>query len=180
MDTNSSISKEVLERLSGKWGLTIGTHLLFVLVSLVSGPVSLIVAGPLAVGLARFNLSLMRGEEAKTEQIFSGFRNFGNVFGVYILYLIIVVIGMFLFVIPGIIAILTLSQIFFLMGENPERGILDTLRESRDLMDGHKMQLFFLYLKFMLLSILCIFTLVYIYIYPQVLWTTVSCVGNKL
>jgi uncharacterized membrane protein len=159
MDTNSSISKEVLERLSGKWSLTIITHLVFFLVTMVSAPVSILVAGPLAVGLARFNLSLMRGEEAKTEQIFEGFRNFGNAFGVYILYMIIVCVGMIFFIVPGIIAALALSQVFFIMADNPENGILDTLRQSRDIMDGHKMQLLFLCIKFMLLSILCIFTL---------------------
>lgn len=159
MNTNSSISKEVLERLSGNWSLTVITHILFILASVISAPVSVIVAGPLAVGLAKFNLSLMRGEEAKTEQIFSGFKNFGNVFGVYILYIIIVAVGMILFIIPGIIAALMLSQVFFILAENPENEIIDTLRQSRDLMEGNKMQLFFLYLKFILLSILCLFTL---------------------
>jgi uncharacterized membrane protein len=159
MDSNSSISKEVLERLSGKWSLTIITHILFFLVTMISGPVSIIVVGPLAVGLAKFNLSLMRGEEAKTEQIFEGFKNFGNAFGVYILTLIIVCIGMILFIVPGIIAALALSQTFYILSENPDKGIVETLRQSRDMMEGHKMQLFFLYIKFMLLSFLCLFTL---------------------
>ena len=47
--------------------------------------VSLIVTGPLALGIAGFALNICRGKEAKTAQLFQGFDNFFTSTVAYIL-----------------------------------------------------------------------------------------------
>jgi uncharacterized membrane protein len=159
MKANSKITKSALEAIKGNWGTLILTYIVYVLISLFSSPVSLIVAGPLALGLATFNLSFVRGEEFSIEQLFSGFQNFGTAFGAAIMTAIFVSIGFFLLIIPGIVIAIMLSQVFYIIADNPELGVMDALKASREMMDGHKLQYFGLMIQFMLLSILCILTL---------------------
>jgi uncharacterized membrane protein len=53
-----------------------------------------------------------------------------------------------LLVVPGVIASLALFLVPYLLKDNPELSIMDTLRLSRKMMEGHKMQLFKLQLSF--------------------------------
>ncbi|WP_367565873.1 DUF975 family protein [Lacrimispora sp.] len=72
------------------------------------------------------------------------------------------------FVIPGIIASYRYSQAVFIMAENPDKGIMECIHESKEMMAGHKWELFVLGLSFILWDILGIFTcfLGFIYVIP--------------
>ena len=71
----------------------------------------------------------------------------------------LVAVGFILLIIPGIIAALMFSQVFFIMGEDKEIQAYDALVDSLNMMKGYKWKLFKICLRLFGLSILCIFTL---------------------
>ena len=48
---------------------------------------------------------------------------------------------------------------FFIIAEDSSISAIDALKKSRKMMDGHKMDYFFLSLRFLGLAILCLLTL---------------------
>ena len=71
----------------------------------------------------------------------------------------VIAVGFFLFIIPGVIASLMFSQVFFIMAEDDEIGAYDALVKSYNMMKGYKWKFFKINLRIMALAILCIFTL---------------------
>lgn len=154
------------ESLKDKWGLAIGTFLLFFLLSGAPQMVpflgqvgTLILAGPFMLGAAIFSLTISRNREAKLNQIFEGFNNFTNAMGAYLLMVLYVLLWTLLFVIPGIVASLSYSMIFFIMADDSTIGPTDALKKSKAMMYGYKIKLFGLTLRFLGLAFLCILTL---------------------
>ncbi len=73
-----------------------------------------------------------------------------------------------LLVVPGIIAAYSYSQAVFILVENPDKGVMQCIRESKEMMVGHKWEFFVLELSFILWQLLGIVTcgLAFIYVYP--------------
>lgn len=86
-----------------------------------------------------------------------------------------------LFIIPGIIAAYRYSQAMFVMVENPDKGVMQCIRESKEMMKGHKWEFFVLELSFILWQLLSAVTcgLALIYVAP---YMTVTMAGyyNKI
>ena len=61
--------------------------------------------------------------------------------------------------VPGVMASLSLFLTPYLLKDNPELSLTDTLRLSRNMMRGHKMQLFKLQLSFLGWGVLNVLTL---------------------
>jgi uncharacterized membrane protein len=163
---NMSLMRASRESLKGKWGLAVITFLIYTLLTTGPGTVehrssilTLIIGGPLALGAAIFSLSISRGKEARLEQIFQGFQNFATAFVAYLLILLYVLLWMLLLIVPGIIAALGYSMTFYILADNPQMKPEDALHKSKSMMDGYKLKLFYLCLRFLLLAILCILTL---------------------
>lgn len=120
---NRDIMKQARESLRGKWGLAIGTFVVFFLISnaasfvpYVGGIGSFIIAGPLMVGISIFTLALYRGNNADLAQIFWGFRRFGVSFLAYLLYTLFILLWAIIFSIPmAIIAAIILTTVVFNM-----------------------------------------------------------------
>jgi uncharacterized membrane protein len=168
---NVTLMRAARESLKGKWGLAIGTFLIYTLLTTYPGSVdsrgsnitfsilNLIIGGPFALGAAIFSLSLSRGKEARLEEIFQGFNRFSTAFVAYLLILVYVLLWALLLIIPGIIAALGYSMTFYILADDPIINPQDALNKSKSMMDGHKLKLFYLCLRFFLLSLLCILTL---------------------
>ena len=159
---NNVLMRQARQSLNGKWGLAIATFVVYaIIVSAGNGVplLGLIISGPMAVGFAIFSLNIARNEEAKLEQIFDGFKNFGNTVGAYILMVIFIMLWMLLLIIPGIVMAIAYSQTFFILAEDKEIGPMEALKKSRDMMDGYKWKYFEMSLMFFGLSLLCILTL---------------------
>jgi uncharacterized membrane protein len=105
-----------------------------------------------------FSLSLSRGENARLEQIFEGFRNYGTVLGAYLLMLLFIFLWMLLLIIPGIIASIAYSQTFYILAEDDTIGSMDALSKSKEMMNGYKWKYFCLVLRFIGWFLLCILT----------------------
>jgi uncharacterized membrane protein len=154
------------ESLRGKWGLAIGTFVVYYLLVGVPGSMehigwlfSIFLAGPFALGISVFALSISRGKEARLEQMFDGFRYYWKTVGSYMLLVIYIFLWTLLFIIPGIIAAFSYSMTFYILADDPSLKPQEALDKSRMMMDGYKWKLFNLYLRFFGLALLCILTL---------------------
>ena len=127
----------------------------------VSGIVSLaqfVIGGSVSIGHNRFCLKLVDGEEARFEDLFSGFDIFGNAFVLNLLITLKVIAWSLLFVIPGIIAAYRYSMATYILAENPNIQATDAIERSKALMDGRKGDLFCLDLSFIGWGLLAILT----------------------
>lgn len=118
------------------------------IVPILGSLVSIIISGPLMVGLYMFFLSFIRGEDAKTGQLYQGFNSFGNAFVAYLLMIIFILLWSILFIIPGVIACFSYSLTFFIIADEPKIDGFDALKLSKKMMNGNKMNLFFLGCRF--------------------------------
>lgn len=154
------------ESLKGKWGLAIGTFVVYLLISVVLQIIpivgliaSLIISGPFALGWAVFGLSISRNQDAKLEQIFQGFNNFVTALCAYLLMILFSLLWMLLLIIPGIIAGISYSMTFYILADDNSIGVMDAIDKSKKMMDGYKWKYFCLCLRFLGWALLCILTL---------------------
>ena len=153
--------KQAWDRLSGNWGVAILAYLLFSLIIgalSTTGIGSLILAGPLTVGLISVFVQLARTGTTKIEHLFDGItKGFVNKMLSYILVSVYTFLWALLFWIPGIVKSFSYAMTFYIMNDNPEMGANEAITRSREMMDGHKWQLFclrFSFIGWILLSIL--------------------------
>lgn len=163
---NADLMKMARETLRGKWGLAIGTSVVYILIVGVLQAIpylkviaTLLLTGPMVLGLAVFFLSLSRGQEFRLVQIFEGFKNFGTSVAAYLLLVIFILLWMLLLIIPGIIACLSYSMTFFILADQGSIGAMEAIKKSKKMMDGYKWKYFCMELRFLGLGLLCILTL---------------------
>lgn len=132
------------------------------------GPILL--APPLMISIVRIYLNLIKGTKPEVGHIFTGFDVFVQAILLNLLISIFVMLWSFLFVVPGIIKGLSYSMATYILAENPDMTWQQALNESKKMMNGHKMELFVLYLSFfpwyLLISIT--FGIAAIYVGPYV------------
>ncbi len=166
---NAELMKLSKESLKGKWGLAIGTFLVYGLIIggvqqaseqyPLSSLILLVIAGPLAVGISIFSLNLSRNKEARFEQIFEGFKNFKISIIAYLLVVIFTVLWTLLLIIPGIIAAISYAMTFYIIADDDSIEPMEAIDKSKKMMDGYKWKYFYLGLRFFGLALLCILTL---------------------
>jgi uncharacterized membrane protein len=66
---------------------------------------------------------------------------------------------MILLIVPGIIAALGYAMTFYILADDPLLKAQDAMKKSKTMMNGYKLKLFYMGLRFFLLGILCILTL---------------------
>lgn len=123
------------------------------------GFAAFILGGVLQLGYAQFLLKQHDGQEVRFNDLFSQFDRFGQGFAQCFLRGLYTALWSLLFVIPGIIKSLSYSMTPFLMAEHPNMTAGEAIARSKDLMDGHKMDLFVLHLTFLGWDILAALTL---------------------
>ena len=138
---NILIDSDVMYKISEKFGL-IGLSISCSLISLFLG-------GVISVGLCKFLLDMTtKREEPRFETLFSQFNIYLKTLGLNILITLSVCIGTILFIVPGIIVGLMFSQSYYILSEDPSKSITQCIKESVDMMNGHKWDLFYLELTF--------------------------------
>ncbi len=169
-------------------GTAIGILMVYLVLTIVGGAIpvvnfvfNIVVAPILSAGLAIFALKVARGEEAKVDDLFRGFNNFGSFLGAYWLYAAIFIAAIipagigylielamhgwsFNFVpvvsislgITGtvvlVIAMLRLSMVYYLIIDG--MAVMDAFRESARMTKGHTGTLFLLVLLLGLIMLL--------------------------
>ena len=146
---------EARASLSGKWkGAAIVTLVYMLIVSLIRlipgiGPIiSLVICGPILVGLYRYMLQVSRGGNPDLNVLFSGTDCIGKAIGVYILTTLIIVVGMMLLIVPGVYAALAFALCLFFLADSSTLGVIDILKKSHALMKGNMWKLFCLFFRF--------------------------------
>jgi uncharacterized membrane protein len=135
MRSNFDILSYAWDALSSKWLLAIGLTLLHGVVTAVIGGVgvgigNLALSGALAFGFNRTMVQLYRGQTPAVETYFDGFHNYLPTLIAFLLTASIVLVGFVLFIIPGILAAIGLSQVFYVLQDQPELGAEHAVRES--------------------------------------------------
>ena len=115
-----------------------------------------------------FFISLIENTNFEAKDLFKYYHDFVKVIGVTILMGLIVMLGYICFIIPGIILTLSYSLVPIILIKKPELGIVETLKYSREKMQGHKLDAFVLGLSFIGWAILgtLTFGILYIWLFP--------------
>ena len=114
----------------------------------ILGLAQFLIGGAIELGFATFLLRQHRREELDFQDLFSQFHRFGQGFAQKFLRILYITLWSLLFVIPGIVKSYAYAMTPFIMAENPEMSANDAIPASRELLDGHKGDLFILDLSF--------------------------------
>ena len=127
----------------------------------VMGIVSLLVTGPLTVGLAGFFVQNIYGNQDITAAypIVSCKERFGRKLGGYLWMELFVFLWSLLLFIPGIIKSFSYAMTPFILSDCPNVKAKDALKLSMRMMAGHKAELFVFMLSYIGWGILSCFTL---------------------
>lgn len=167
-------------KLKGKWGVMVGIYLICMLLivaevflSFESSFVYLIgifISGPFTLSIAKIALNISTLDKSpKISHLAYGFKYVLKATAIYVLinFLYIIYnslnldsnIVWSLINIVSTIIFLIFGQAIYVLAENPEVSLVDTLRESYNLTKGHRWNIFVLQLSFLGLVLLSILTL---------------------
>ncbi|MDR0415665.1 MAG: DUF975 family protein [Prevotellaceae bacterium] len=176
---NKVLMAQACASLSGKWGIAVCSTLAYgaicglvgsitvvggvwdniVLQQIFQYAVMLLVIPPFTLGFIMFYLALSRGEKVSLDLLFKGFNSYTTALVANFLVFIFVFLWTLLLIVPGIIAYLAYSQVFYIIADNPEISAMEALRRSKNMMRGYKWKLFCLGLRFIGWILLGVLTL---------------------
>lgn len=139
-----------------------------------------IVLIPLNIGVAQNVLAWSRGEDVNNWKVLFGGFNSAKIFfkqvGVVVLNTILCALWAILLIVPGIIKGLAYSMYPYVLRDEPDLSVWQTLKKSEAIMKGYKGKLFLMYLSFVGWFILGAFTfgILYIWLTPYVMTSTVK------
>ena len=177
LDTKS-IMAHAKQLLSGKWNKAALMTLIYFLITggfsnvpHIGGLFGLILTGPMSLGFTTCFLKISNSEPFEFEDLFRGFHFFIKALIAHILILIFIVLWSLLLLVPGIIAALSYSLTYFVILENPNISANNARIKSKELMMGHKMELFKLCLRFWGWFLLCIPTcgVGFLWLFPYIM-----------
>ena len=128
----------------------------------ISGILSLvrfIIGGTIQLGYSRYLLNQYNHAHLDIHELFSQFHRFKDGFLQNFLRGLYVALWTLLFIIPGIVKTYAYAMTPFIMAENPDISANDAITASKELMDGHKWELFVLSLTFLGWNLLAALTL---------------------
>jgi len=183
MKPNSTIRQESLSKLKGHWWAGVLASFIFILIAeacnspysihhtiapnpsywLLGGCsiLSLFIVAPLAVGFFNsYRKFYVEGDNGITGNMFNiGFSNYWHNLGGYLLMSLFLLFWTLLLIVPGIIMSMAYFCVPYLLVEEPGLTPMEAIRKSKEMMKGHKMDLFLMQLGFLGFALLCIFTL---------------------
>lgn len=119
------------------------------------------------VGYKRTCLMAARGEKIEFRDMFETFGYWVKIICLRIVSGVLVGLATLCFVIPGIILGFAYSQAEFILIDNPDIGVIEALRRSRQLMQGHKIEFFVFRLSYFLWTLLgSLLIVAYMYVLP--------------
>lgn len=129
---------------------------------------AVVVTPAFALSITRVYLGLTYGKEPELKDAFTGFDDFFSAFKVQLLVGLYTFLWSLLFVIPGIVKSISYSMSLYVLAENKGKSAKECIAESKQMTEGHKMDLFVLSLSFIGWIMLGMLTLgiAYIWILP--------------
>lgn len=176
IQTASEIRSAARAALRGHWGeaamlsfvyslicglFSATTSAAFDLITPGLGTLTTILLYPMGWSFAIMFLMNSRGEEDPFAigHLFDGYKDFKRITLTALLQTIYILLWTLLLIIPGIIKSMSYGMTYFILKDHPELQYNSAIELSMKMMDGHKWELFWLYLTFIGWGILCIFTL---------------------
>lgn len=121
--------------------------------------VNFIIGGAVQLGYAVYLMKQYHRQEASISDLFSQFFRFGTGFAQKFLVGLYTFLWTLLFIIPGLIKSLSYAMTPFILADDPNLTASQAITRSRELMNGHKWELFVLSLTFIGWEILGALTL---------------------
>lgn len=158
----AEIKKEAKANLKGKWGTVVFAYLVVNLIIgtaeslfmfsdtwyFIGSLAGLLLAGPLTYGFSRLVLNISRKEKGEMSDVFVGFNSYSRTFSAGVDMAARIVLWSLLFIIPGIVASYSYSMTYYIMADNPSLTGSEAINKSKEMMKGHKLELFVLELTF--------------------------------
>ena len=138
--------------------------------------VSIIITPAFTISFLRVYQNLAREQKPQVGDAFTGFDDVWTAFKAQLLVGVFTFLWSLLLVIPGIIKAYSYSQTMLIVAENKGISAREALNRSKAMMEGHKMDLFVLYLSFIGWVLLCCITfgIAYIWVGPYMQATLVN------
>lgn len=176
----AELKSQAKAQIKGKIGIL---FLITLLIGLISGaatailgmiPVvgslvaAIVVTPAFALSIYRVYLLVAEGTKPEVKDAFSGFDDFWSAFKLTFLVGLFTFLWSLLFYIPGIVKSISYSMSWYILAENKGKPALECIRESKEMTNGHKWELFVLSLSFIGWALLGALTLgiAYIWIVP--------------
>lgn len=113
------------------------------IISMIISLAATAVTSVMTFGSNKFMIDLNRNaEQADIGTLFSGFKYFVKCFALSLVMGIFISLWSLLCIVPGIIAAYRYSMAFYILADNPNIGIMDAIAKSKEMMKGHKGELF--------------------------------------
>ena len=116
---------------------------------------SLLFSGVFRLGEALYTLTYIRNKRIEYRAITEAFGLYLKALWVYVIQIIIVAFWSIFFIVPGLIAAINFSQAFYILADDPHKGVLQILAESKMMMSGNKLsyvRLILYYVPYLMLS----------------------------
>ena len=181
--TRAELKSAAKEQIKGKIGILFVMFLIVFAIAFVCGFVpfigsiaSFIIIPAFSLSLCMIYLKLAKKEEISVGEIFSGFNKTGKALWLNILVGFFTFLWTLLLIIPGIIKQYAYSMSFYILADNPELTAREALSKSKEMMNGHKWDLFVLQLSFFWWYLLVgiTFGIAAIYVTPYITATTAN------
>jgi uncharacterized membrane protein len=155
-------------------GVVILAFIVFIAISIISTIAIFAVYGGVIQGACSYFLKFSRNEPVQILDILAPFKSKKQVqrsSSAYFLMALYISLWSLLFVIPGIVAGYSYAMIFFILSEDENCSINDALKRSKEMMFGHRAELFWLFCRFIGWGILGVFTMGvgYLWLMPYVM-----------
>lgn len=158
---NVSFMRKAKSQLAGQWtNIVLGTLVYVVLTSILTSTyvLELVLGGPLMFGYILFVACMCDTRNARFELLFKGFERFVETLLAGLVLTVAISVGFALLIVPGIILSAGFAMTFYIMADDANISGIDALKQSWTMMDGHKMDLFCLWLRFIGWGLLCVLT----------------------
>lgn len=141
---------------------------------------AVVVTPAFSLSVARIYLGLTQGKAPELKDAFSGFDDFFSAFKVTLLVALYTFLWSLLFVIPGIVKSFSYSMSLYILAENKGMSAKECIERSKQMTDGHKMDLFVLMLSFIGWAFVgaITFGIAYIWIMPYMQTTLVNAYNS--
>jgi uncharacterized membrane protein len=179
--SRQELKSEAKKLLEGNWKISILVVLIFVLISfgikslhIIGSIIGIFLSPVITIGLMTFFLKISRNKKVEIGTLFSKFSLFWKVIGLNFMVGLFSTLWSLLLIIPGIIASLSYSMVFYILIDNPEIKILEAIKESKRITNGYKMDILILNLSFIGWALLSCLTLGigFLFLTPYIQTTT--------
>lgn len=141
---------------------------------LISVIYPIIFSGVIQLGKCLYSLTYIRNNKSEYGAIFEGFKVFPKAFLLFLVMMLIISLLAMLFLIPGIIAYYSFSQSFYILADDPEKGVLQCLAESKLRMRGNRLALFRVQLSYAPILLLCYLPIILVAYFTNIDYSTLG------